>query len=189
LPELSIRDATAADLERVRDIKVDNWAGTYGPLLPPETLDRHLDRRHQLESLREALRLPTTAILVAVDEADMVLGFALFYPGHDPEPWMESLHVAFGSRGRGVGTRLMSATASRLAAAGYHSLRLGVVVGNKVAARFYERLGGIRVGEEPVAWAEGVWHWIYRWAEVSVMIQPARLPDGQPLDPAEGRPR
>ncbi len=189
MTELSIRDATAADLERVRDIKVDNWVGTYGPLVPPEALQPHVDRPHQLDALGEELRLPTTAILVAVDEADLVLGFALFYPGHDPEPWMESLHVALGSRGRGVGTGLMSATASRLAAAGHHSLRLGVVVGNEAAARFYEGLGASRIGEEPVAWAEGVWHWIYRWVDLSVMIEPARDPDGQPLDPAEGRPR
>jgi hypothetical protein len=83
----------------------------------------------------------------------------------------------------------MSATASRLAAAGHHSLRLGVVVGNEAAARFYEGLGGTRIGEEPVDWADGVWHWIYRWPDVNVMIEPAQVPDGQPLDPAEGRPQ
>jgi ribosomal protein S18 acetylase RimI-like enzyme len=189
LSALSIRDATVADLEQVRDIKVENWAGTYGPLVPPAALQPHLDRAHQLESLRQELRLPTTALLVAVDEADMVLGFALFFPWHEPDPWMESLHVAPGSRGRGVGTRLMSATASRVAAAGHHSLRLGVVVGNDAAAHFYEGLGATRVGEEPVDWADGVRHWIYGWPDVSVMIQPASAPNGQPPDPAEGRPQ
>jgi ribosomal protein S18 acetylase RimI-like enzyme len=187
LSALSIRDATVADLEQVRDIKVGNWAGTYGPLIPPAALQPYLDRPKQLESLREQLRLPTTSLLVAVDEADTVLGFALFYPRHDPDPWMESLHVAPGSRGRGVGTLLMSATASRVAAAGHHRLRLGVVVGNEAAAHFYEGLGGTRVGEEPVDWAEGVRHWIYRWPDVRVMILPARVPGGQSLDPPEGR--
>ena len=71
------------------------------------------------DALREQLVLAGTSLLVAVDESGVVVGFALSYPLHEPEPWMESLHVALSS----------------------------VVVGNVAAARFYERLGGVMIVE------------------------------------------
>ena len=172
----SIREAVEEDLDRVRDIKVDNWAGTYGPLVDPAVLRPYLDRRAQLDALRKQLVLPGTSLLVAVDEPGMVIAFALFYPVHHPEPWMESLHVALSSRGRGAGTLLMRATAFRLQAGGRRSLRLGVVVGNDAAARFYERLGGVMIGKEPADWADGVWHWIYRWPDLSPLMTAAGTP-------------
>jgi len=175
-PQFSIRDAVAEDLERVRDIKVGNWAETYRPLVKPAVLEPYLDRAGQLDALREQLVLPGTSLLVAVDASGMVVGFALFYPSHQPEPWMESLHVALSTRDRGAGSLLMRAAASRLLAGGRRSLRLGVVVGNVAAARFYERLGGVMIGEEPVDWAEGVRHWIYRWPDLETLATTACAP-------------
>ena len=66
-PEFSIRDAVAEDLESVRDIKVDNWAETYSPLVEAAVLKPYLDRPGQLDALREQLVLPGTSLLVAVD--------------------------------------------------------------------------------------------------------------------------
>jgi ribosomal protein S18 acetylase RimI-like enzyme len=95
-----------------------------------------------------------------------VIGFALAHTDRAPEPWLESLHVVERLRGHGIGTLLMRSIAAHFRARGYNSLRLGVLVGNQDAARFYERLGLTLVGVEPVSWAEGVWHQVYQWSDL-----------------------
>ena len=166
----AVRNATEADLGRVRDIKVDSWADAYAPLVDATTLKPYLDRGLQLEKLRETLALPGVSLLVAEDGARTVVGLALIYTRQEPEPWLESLHVAPAVRGRGAGTALMAATARHLVGLGYTSLRLGVVVGNVRAAEFYDRLGGVMIGEEPANWGHRVRHWIYRWPVLSGLV-------------------
>jgi ribosomal protein S18 acetylase RimI-like enzyme len=167
----SVRDATAADLERVSDIKVRNWADAYGSILEPAVLAPFLDRDAQLVELREKSAQPDTLLLVA-ERSGEVIGFALTYLDYEPEPWLESLHVLRESRGSGLGTLLMRRTAERVIARGHSSMRLGVISGNVAAARFYERLGGTMIGLEPVTWAQGVAHEVYRWADLALLAQP-----------------
>jgi ribosomal protein S18 acetylase RimI-like enzyme len=166
---ITIRDAIEADLPRVAAIKVRNWADTYSALVDPYVLRPFLDVDSQLAELRKSFAQAGTLLLVALDAAGIVTGFALTYLDREPEPWLESLHVVRESRGAGAGTLLMRATAGRLQAAGYQSLRLGVVSGNTDAARLYERLGATHVSREPASWAPGVWHEIYRWPDISTI--------------------
>jgi len=166
-----VREAVAADLERVAEIKVSNWADTYGPLLDARTLEPFLDTTAQLAYMREAAGAPGTLLLVAED-GDAIVGFALTYADRDPEPWMESLHVLRELRSRGVGRSLMAATARELRARGHDTLRLGVVDGNTAASRFYERLGAAHAGRERAAWAPHVWHDLYRWSDLERLTLP-----------------
>jgi len=167
----SVRDATLADLERVSDIKVRNWEDTYGSLLQPDVLRPFLDRDAQLAELREKLAEPGTLMLVAEDGSGDITGFAVTYLEDEPEPWLESLHVLREFRGSGVGTLLMRFTAERIIARGHNSMRLGVISGNVAAARFYERLGGAMIGLEPLSWAPGAAHELYRWADLASLAR------------------
>jgi ribosomal protein S18 acetylase RimI-like enzyme len=162
-----VREGTAQDLERVTDIKIQSWAETYGSLLEREVLRPFLDRDKQLTYLRQSVSAPATILLVAQDPSGSVVGFALAYLAQDPEPWLESLHVQSELRGHGIGTLLMQSLATHLKSRGYSTLRLGVIVGNVGAARLYERLGATLVGVEPVSWAQGVTHNVYRWPDLS----------------------
>jgi GNAT superfamily N-acetyltransferase len=164
--EFSVREGTPSDLGAVIDLKVRNWAETYGSLLEPEVLRPFLDRDDQLTKLRVLVALPTTQLLVAQNSSGAVVGFAVTYVDREPDPWLESLHTAHWIRGQGVGTLLMRSLATWLRDRGYNSLRLGVIVGNQGAARFYERMGATLVGVEPVSWADGVRHQVYRWADL-----------------------
>jgi ribosomal protein S18 acetylase RimI-like enzyme len=167
----SVRDATAEDLERVTEIKVRNWADTYGSLLEPAVLRPFLDRDAQLVELREKFSQPGTLLLIAEDGSGDIIGFAITYLDDEPEPWLESLHVLRELRGAGIGALLMRRTAERLIARGHSSLRLGVISGNVAAARFYERLGGTMIGLESVSWAQDVAHEVYRWADLAALTQ------------------
>jgi ribosomal protein S18 acetylase RimI-like enzyme len=163
----SVSDATVEDLQRVSEIKVRNWEDTYGSLLEPAVLRPFLDRDAQLAELREKLAEPGTLMLVADDSSGDITGFAVTYLDNEPEPWLESLHVLREFRGSGIGTLLMRCTVERVIARGHSSMRLGVISGNVATARFYERLGGTMIGREPVSWAAGVEHEVYRWSDLS----------------------
>jgi ribosomal protein S18 acetylase RimI-like enzyme len=167
----SVRDATAEDLERVTEIKVRNWADTYGSILEPAVLRPFLDRDAQLAELREKFAQSGTLLLIAEDGSGDMTGFAITYLDDEPEPWLESLHVLREFRGTGIGALLMRRTAERLIASGYSSMRLGVISGNVAASRFYDRLGGTMIGLESVSWAEGVAHEVYRWADLASLAQ------------------
>jgi GNAT superfamily N-acetyltransferase len=155
----------------VSEIKVRNWADTYASLLEPAVLVPFLDRDSQLAELREKFAKPGTLMVIADDGPGGIGGFAVTYLDHEPEPWLESLHVLRKFRGHGIGTLLMRCTAARVIARGHCSLRLGVISGNVVAARFYERLGGVMIRLEPVPWAPGVAHEVYRWADLSSLAK------------------
>jgi len=162
-----VRQGRPDDLEQVAAIKVANWADTYASLIPPALLATFVDLNHALDDLRASTARPDAVFLVAEDGPGSVLGFALAYLEEEPEPWLESLHVAASARGRGVGTELVRELARILQAKGYRSLSLGVVRGNTGAGRLYTRLGARLLGVEPTTWAEGVDHEVYRWADLA----------------------
>ena len=172
ITDLTVRRATAADLARVAEIKVANWADTYAQLLEPEVLARFLDVDAQRGVLSQEFAEAGTLLLVAERPKTGIIGFALTHSGMRPEPWLESLHTVREARGTGAGTALMRATASELLAGGHRALSLGVVEGNNAAVRFYERLGAGHAGREPAAWAEGVWHEILRWSDLETLTIP-----------------
>ena len=81
---------------------------------------------------------------------DELVGYALVevLPGPD-DTWVtgglmadvQSLSVAPGARGHGIGTLLLDAVDAELAAAGIDDVFIGVLTGNADALRFYERRG------------------------------------------------
>ena len=163
-----VREATPADLDRVAEIKARGWADAYAPLIPAAVLTPFLDVPEQARKLRFLLERPGTLLLVGGAESEPPAGFALTYLDRSPEPWMESLHGLRDVRGTGLGTMLVRATARRLLERGYRSLAWGVLLGNDAAARFYERHGAVRVGVEPVDWADGVSRTVYRFPDLTI---------------------
>ncbi len=122
-------------------------------------------------ALRNAAADRNTILLVAQDSSGTIAGFSLAFPAREPEPLLESLHVLREFQGRGVGALLVRATAALIQARGHPSMQLGVIAGNAGAARFYQRLGATFAGLEPTGWAEGVWHEIYRWPDISSLTR------------------
>jgi GNAT superfamily N-acetyltransferase len=169
--EPAIRQGRPHDLERVAELKVGSWGDTYGALIPPAVLAPFLDLDHSLADLRAATARPDAVFLVAEDGRGEVVGFALAYLAEGPDPWLESLHVGRAHRGRGVGTALMRALAAHLESNGHRTLSLGVVRGNADAGRLYSRLGATLVAVEPTAWAAGVEHEVYRWADLAELTR------------------
>jgi len=94
------------------------------------------------------LASPTAAVLVARD-ADRLLGYAMIRCADAAGSWqwgdqvgaLETLVVADGARGTGVGRELLDAARERLAGWGAEVMTISVIAGNEGAARFYRREG------------------------------------------------
>jgi len=136
-----------------------------------ESAAAYVPERPTLPRLRKAAAEPDTILLVVQDPSGQIAGFALAFLARQPEPLLESLHVLRELQSRGVGALLLRAIAVRIQARGQKSMRLGVIAGNAGAARFYQRLGGTFAGLEPTGWAEGVWHEVYRWPDISALTR------------------
>jgi L-amino acid N-acyltransferase YncA len=138
-----IRDARIDDLPGVLAIYNDVIATSTAVYRDePATLD---DRREWLDA-RHSQQYP---VLVCVDEANAILGFASF---GDFRPWPgyrftveHTVHVRADCRGQGVGSALMRRLLDRATALGKHVMIAGVDAENTASLRFHERLGFERV--------------------------------------------
>jgi ribosomal protein S18 acetylase RimI-like enzyme len=157
-----IRAATPPDLPALAATNIACWRETYDALLPAAFLqDLEADSHCSLDHWRELVtrwRILLVERDVEPDPAREIAGFVLFadssgtLPGFDAQ--IEKLHLRRSAQGLGLGRRLMQAAAGDLPAMGRHALVIWVIDRNEPAKRFYERLGGVRVGE-PLSFTVG----------------------------------
>jgi len=120
----------------------------------------HLTARSDAEAWRRRLAhyrfwLATHDSFVLVAPGDgAVVGYVLVTVGDPYDGWesgdrvadVRDLVVAADARGRGVGSHLLAAVRSRLAAMGIREFRISVVAGNTDALEFYRAHGLCEVG-------------------------------------------
>jgi phosphinothricin acetyltransferase len=142
-----IRDAVTADLPGIRDIYNDAVLNTTA-IWNEQPVD--LANRQAWFDARQAQRYP---ILVAVDAAGSVLGYASFgdwrpFDGfrHTVE---HSVYIRSDQRGNGLGPALMSALIERARACDKHVMVAAIESGNAASIRLHERLGFTLNGQMP----------------------------------------
>jgi len=154
---MTIRTATAADLEAIAALHVQSWRTAYRGVLPDAFLDGPIedDRTGHWHELMEGLGDERT-VLVS-DAEDGLAGFVSVAPSSEVgfDSYIEHIHVRPDMKGAGIGRRLLAEAVDRLIAMGCGSAYLLVFTGNSEAIRFYERLGGETVpfGMEDMAGA------------------------------------
>jgi phosphinothricin acetyltransferase len=140
---VTIRDATAADaaaIARIYNQGIEDRVATLETeLRSPEERAQWLashDRRHP--------------VLVAVDEADRILGWGslnVFNPRRAYDHVVDfSLYVAREHRGQGIGDAILGALENRARSLGYHKLVLAAFPTNLPGKRLYDRHGFSLVG-------------------------------------------
>lgn len=101
----------------------------------------------------EAHRAADHPVLVALDDAEEVVGYATFGDWRAWEGYRytveHSVYVRGDQRGRGVGEQLLVALIGRARALGKHVLVAGVEAGNAASIGLHEKLGFRRVGYLP----------------------------------------
>lgn len=149
-----IRSARVADAPAIARVHVESWRTTYSGMLPRDFLDglRYEDRERMWTRVLGGLvpEQPET-VVVAEHAASGIVGFASGGPDRDePERYDAELYAIYllaEWQGQGIGRRLFDAVVQAFCTAGLRSLRLWVAAGNS-AERFYERMGGVAIGEK-----------------------------------------
>ena len=138
-PELTIREATLADVDALVDLLVavageGRWIATEAPV------DTDRRRRRMVEDIEGA----DAVVLVAEAGGTPVGELGLHLAPYGVADL--GMAVAAGWRGRGVGGALLAEAIERAGAAGAHKLALQVWPHNTAAIALYERFGFRREG-------------------------------------------
>lgn len=136
---MKIRDAVVADAEAITAIYNDAVANTMA--IWNDTLIEPANRIAWLAD-RAKQGYP---VLVAVDDADMVVGYASF---GDWRAWdgyrhtvEHSIYVRVDQRGGGIGKLMMAELIERARAIGKHVMVAGIEATNTRSIRLHEKLG------------------------------------------------
>lgn len=143
-----IRQATAADWEKVAEVQAESWRSAYRGIYPDAWLDGdvHEDRRRYWRDSLAGMDGATDIVFLAEEEGRAV-GFACVrMHGHPDGPLLDNLHVRPDHKGRRIGRRLIGRAAAWVAERDAEApLQLLVWVENRPARGFYASLGGREV--------------------------------------------
>jgi L-amino acid N-acyltransferase YncA len=175
---MEIRDARPTDLPAIARVHVDSWRTTYAGLLPQSYLDA-LSYDTREARWQEVFGPESHSFLVVAEEQGDVLGFAGGGAARQDTPEarafageLYAVYMQDGFQRRGAGQRLVVAVAEKLIEAGYTDM-ITWVLEESAACRFYERLGGERVGSKTVEIADMPLRAVaYGWSDASVLLKP-----------------
>lgn len=148
---MRIREARLEDAEAIARVHVASWKTTYPGLVPQAHLDA-LRVEDGIVRWQERLDGHGPLTLVAEDEAG-VFGFAsggaMLHPvdGFDGE--LAAIYLLASHQRRGAGAKLVREMARGLRDQGFRSMVVWALRENP-ACGFYERMGGVRVAEQPI---------------------------------------
>jgi GNAT superfamily N-acetyltransferase len=125
---MDLRPARQSEIKVLAALWYDGWQDAHARLLPVE-----LARHRTLDSFRQRLQaaLPDVRVVGPIGEP---VGLCLI---RDDE--LNQLYVAAKARGTGVAARLLADGESRIRLQGVETAWLACAIGNKRAARFYEK--------------------------------------------------
>ena len=185
---ISLRKARIADAIAIGAVHVASWRTTYPGILPDAYLAK-LSVSRQAAYYDAAIRGGTGVTVATASGPDVppgcgprVVGFATAGRARGPEiagkrladGEIETLYVLDDWRERGVGRRLMEASANHLAEAGCKSAFCWVLRDNP-SRWFYQRLGGKPVAEKAIPFAgQIVPQTAFVWDPIEVLLDAAQ---------------
>jgi ribosomal protein S18 acetylase RimI-like enzyme len=138
MPRLTVRPATAADVDAVADLVHRLWHETYATHVSPEAA-----AGRTLAGFRAEVEAQIRRAWVA-SLGERVIGFCAVSAN-----CVEDLWVAARYRRRGIGSQLLAAAMADLSERGYRAAQAGCEDFNRPARAFLERHGWRVIGEEP----------------------------------------
>ena len=149
---LTVRHAGAEDARAIATVHVASWRTTYRDLLPDDFL-ASLEVAAYEGRWRRILEDGSGRVYVAEYGRDVV-GFASGGRERAGEEGFEgelyAIYVLADAQARGHGRRLVQAVVTGLRELGLRDMIVWVLRDNSGARKFYERLGGEFVREQPI---------------------------------------
>ena len=136
---MEIRQADISEVDTLAKLWYDGWQDAHAQILPAE-----LTKVRTLPSFRERLLAALADVRVAGPPGTPV---GLCIVKRDE---LNQLYVSASARGTGVAARLLIEGEARIRANGFTQAWLACAIGNERAARFYEKHGWQRVGNEVI---------------------------------------
>jgi ribosomal protein S18 acetylase RimI-like enzyme len=153
---VSLRKATQEDAETLGALHVVSWQETYPGILP-EGMLASLTVDDRIAMWRRILTTPDDfgcAVVIVAETGGSAIGFGACGKQRDQDLIDAGFSGEFGAiyvlrshQRRGVGRSLMVSLSKELSAAGHKAASLWVLRGNDPARAFYDRMGGLIVGE------------------------------------------
>lgn len=134
--EISVREATADDVEAIRSIARRSWEEAYEDVLSDETVDELLAAGYSTAAIEELVASPEAELFVATDD-DEPVGYASTTPDESERIGDVSVYVEPERWGEGIATRLLERTEAALADRGVERVRDSVLVENDAGNAFY----------------------------------------------------
>jgi GNAT superfamily N-acetyltransferase len=141
---MEIRQADISEVDTLAKLWYDGWQDAHAQILPAE-----LTKVRTLPSFRERLLAALADVRVAGPPGTPV---GLCIVKRDE---LNQLYVSASARGTGVAARLLIEGEARIRANGFTQAWLACAIGNERAARFYEKHGWQRVGNEVIHLVSG----------------------------------
>ena len=147
-----VRPATRDDLPKIALVAEAGWRHAYQGLLSPEEIDDALAQWYSPEAM--ARRLERGGLDVAASNEQLV-GFIQHGPTGDGAYEVYALYVRPDHIGSGVGWALWRRANTAAAERGAHEIELWVLDGNQIGLAWYDRQGGVQVGQRSIAMRHG----------------------------------
>ena len=144
---VEVREATEADLGRVREIAEAAWEAAHEPIVGAEAVESFQIEHYDRATFEPYLGADDPLLAVADDPDAGVVGFVSASPddGSAGLFHLGRLYVEPARWGEGIGRRLLAHAESGVAGRSGDRLRLGVMAENDRAVAFYEAAGYERV--------------------------------------------
>ncbi|KAI4767671.1 hypothetical protein E4T52_17184 [Aureobasidium sp. EXF-3400] len=154
IPQAIVRKATLDDAQAVAKLGSHVFTVTFGYSVDPAELGAYLEDSYSIEAMAKDISDPQKDMIVATDNKDQIIGFALLTRGttepcieHIPKQVeLQRIYVHPSAHGGGVGKLLASVVEQMAREQGFESLWLGVWEENLKALKVYEKLGFGKVG-------------------------------------------
>jgi GNAT superfamily N-acetyltransferase len=152
-----IRPATIDDAEAIAHVHVEAWRTAYRRIVPEEYLDR-LSKEDRKNRWVTSLGDRSSKGFTFVAESDgEIVAFAGAGPERKNDPdyagELYAIYLLDTFQRQGIGTALLRTVMTRLAELGMQSMKVWVLRDNPARA-FYERHGGVLVGEDTIRIAD-----------------------------------
>ena len=139
---MNIRPIIDNDIQDITKIYTDNWKKTYQNILSDSFL-KSMTYEHSKEKWLSYIHTNKQGAFVAVDENDMIIGFAAYKPYNDLKNCLllDSLHILQSVQGGGIGKKLILTIGKYAYDNGYGKMSISIVKGNDRAEGVYTHLG------------------------------------------------
>lgn len=148
---VKIREGNPNDANDFVYVNTHTWISTYKGLLPDELLD-DLSDTIEARVPKTKDRLEKENNLIVAECNGLVVGVLTYNQSRDTNypnaGEISSIYVLKEYQGNGIGSKLFQAGLKKLINQGFKEVILKVLKENKGAIEFYQKKGGIIVGEE-----------------------------------------